>query len=146
MLQLAARPGGVRITAELMLALGVGRSTVATILLNYARKGLLHRHGAPGHGRHGGGYWYTLTPLGREVLADPYEVLLFASEPRMLTGRIRRFFLANPEEELSHADLALKFNEPLARVHAAVHQLVKRGEVCTAMVVRRAAPALRRAA
>lgn len=46
--------------------------------------------------------------------------------PDSLQNRIRQFFLANPDEELTYLDLCVKFSCTLEQAHGAVRELVKR--------------------
>ena len=43
-----------------------------------------------------------------------------------LQNRVRQFFLANPDEELTYPDMCVKFDCTLEQAHGAVRELVKR--------------------
>lgn len=43
-----------------------------------------------------------------------------------LQNRIRQFFIANPDEELSYHDMTVKFGCTLIQAHGAVRELLKR--------------------
>lgn len=49
-----------------------------------------------------------------------------------LQNRIRQFFAANPDEELTYPDLCIKFGCTLHQAHGAVRELIKRdGNRCS---------------
>lgn len=57
--------------------------------------------------------------------------------PGSLTHKVRQFFLDNPEEELTTADVALKFGCTRVQAEQAVNYLRGRKEVSTQYVIRR---------
>ena len=57
--------------------------------------------------------------------------------PDSLQNRIRQFFLANPDEELTYPDLCIKFGCTLEQAHGAIRELTKRdGDRCPVDSVR----------
>ncbi len=59
--------------------------------------------------------------------------------PDSLATRLRQFFIDNPDEELTYADIAIKFDVPQHSVATTIGRLRKQGRVETACfyVVRR---------
>jgi hypothetical protein len=61
--------------------------------------------------------------------------------PGSLQNRIRQFFIANPDEELTYRDMAVKFDCTTEQAQGAVRELIKRdGTLYTQHVVRFKAP------
>jgi len=57
-------------------------------------------------------------------------------EPHSLAGRLREFFDANPGEELSYTDIAVKFSISRNTAYNVVRQLEQQGHLEAVYVVR----------
>jgi DNA-binding Lrp family transcriptional regulator len=57
-------------------------------------------------------------------------------QPDTLTGRIRRFFTDNQDEEMTYELLAEKFDAPIMTVRSIVKELRKEGVVESLHVIR----------
>jgi hypothetical protein len=53
-----------------------------------------------------------------------------------LAKRIHRFFVANPDEELTYTDVQVKFDCTRTAAHAAIKDLVRTDEVESVHVIR----------
>jgi DNA-binding PadR family transcriptional regulator len=133
----AAQKGGIRANKQTALELGLDQvSTLCQYLRRYADSGLVFRHGEMALGGRSGGYWYTITPRGQQVLKNVRDGISHHNEDKTNAGRMRRYFLANPDEEMSHADLATKIGLPRWQVNDALGLLRKQGLVESLHIVR----------
>lgn len=58
-------------------------------------------------------------------------------DPTSYVGRIRQFFQDNPDEELTHKDIAVKLDLPLSKVYTLVRVLDRDGICETVRVIRK---------
>lgn len=58
-----------------------------------------------------------------------------SSSPRSVTNQARQFFLNNPGEMLSYADMAVKFDITVDQAKNIVHELVRHGHAKVEHVV-----------
>jgi hypothetical protein len=145
LLTLADRPGGIRANKITSSAAGIGVPTLCQYLRRYTDNGLLFRHGTVGNaGRSDRGYWYTLTPRGRQVLANVEHTLGRYNDDQTVAGRLRRFFLANPDEEMGFDDLATKLGLSTKRLSWCVKLLSSQGLIESVHIVRLRPEALAR--
>jgi len=60
---------------------------------------------------------------------------------KTLTSRLRQFFAANPDEELTYDDVMVKFNVSRRCAYVAAARMEDRGELTRVHVLRAAKPA-----